>query len=682
MSDDIKSKRKIRKVKRKKGWQFWVLFVAVPIIVVLAASLAFYVLYPKKKSPLDQGLLFSRLNRHDDAVSEFKKILEKNPDNRDAYFLLGNSYLSLKEFDDAEIAFQNALRISPNFSQAHYQLTVIAMTRAYELRKDGESESIVLKKLLEAEDICSEIIKKDPRFINSYILLGGIHLKRGLVDKAIKDYKLLLSGYNKFANGHVTLATLYLKKRELDFAEKECKLVLTQIEPDNLNAKLLLSTIYIQKKKYDEAIVMLKQILEKEPDHMKTLEMICIGYVKKEEIQKAILLLEQALPDNSKIWGLYKLGTLYMDIGSYDKAILTYKKGTENFPENYLLWCNLAVAYQISEDLVNAKNACEKAIKIKPNGLITNLCMVYIFMANGEYENAKQHVECMTRIDDVLKNMYFDLIELCGQKKDVSEKVSYHLARTLIYTNDKWYKRVLQECNEATKLFPGNMVAYNIQVHTLKLTKEFDKAIEVCNKMIELEPENPTYYIKLAKVYSLKGENDDAIKHYRRAITVAPDNVNAHMSIGILLWAKDLLDESVDAYRKVIELDPEFIPAFNNLAWLYAFKMNDIDNGLKMAKRAKELDPINPVISDTLAWIYYLDGKYDKALSLLKDAVQEAVWNPTIRYHLGMAYYKNGFQREAIVEIQNALKINNTFPEAEEAKKQIDEWIASRTRYR
>ncbi len=683
MSDIKRNQRKRRKrrEKRKRGWKFWVLFVAVPIIVVLGVSLAFYVLYPKKKPPLDQGLLYSKLNRHDEAISEFKKILEKNPDNRDANFHLGNSYLNLKKYDEAETAFNNAIRVSPKFSQARYQLAVIAMTKAYELRKNGESELIVLKKLLEAEDLCNELIKEVPKFINSYILLGDIHHKRGLIDKAIKNYKLLLSVYKNFANGHVALATLYLKKGELELAEKECNHVLTQLEPDNLEAKVLLSTIYFNIKKYDEVIVMLKQILEKKPDHIKTLAKLYAVYVRKEEIQKAIVLLEQALPDNPKELSLYMLGALYIDTANYDKAILTYKLGTENFPENYLLWCNLAAAYQISKDIENAKNAYQKAIGIAPNNVIPNLCMVYIYLANGEYENAKQHMDRMTRINDVLKDMYFDLFELCSKNNKASEKVSYHLAHILIYTNYEWFERVLQECSEITKIIPDNMVAYNIQVDTLRITKEFDKAIKVCNKMIELEPENPAYYIKLAKVYSLEGENDDAITHYRQAINVAPDNVTAHMSIGILLQEKNLLDESINAYRKVIELDPEFTPAYNNLAWLYAFKMNDIDKALKMAKKAKELNPNNPFVIDTLGWIYYLDAKYDKALSLLKDAVQRSVWKPTIRYHLGMAYYKNGLQKEAIAEMQYALKISDNFPEAEEAKKQIDEIIASWAKY-
>ncbi len=66
-----------------------------------------------------------------------------------------------------------------------------------------------------------------------------------------------------------------------------------------------------------------------------------------------------------------------------------------------------------------------------------------------------------------------------------------------------------------------------------------------------------------------------------------------------------------------------------------------------------------------------MDAKYDKAISLIRDAARISTWNPTIRYHLGMAYYKKGLHREAITEMQRALSISDTFPEAEESKNVI-----------
>ena len=48
--DEIQRKRGKRKKESGKGWKFWVLFVAVPIIFVLVSSIAFYGLHVKNKS--------------------------------------------------------------------------------------------------------------------------------------------------------------------------------------------------------------------------------------------------------------------------------------------------------------------------------------------------------------------------------------------------------------------------------------------------------------------------------------------------------------------------------------------------------------------------------------------------------------------------------------------------------
>ncbi|MHC4269584.1 MAG: tetratricopeptide repeat protein [Planctomycetota bacterium] len=247
---NIQGRIRKRKKKRVRDLKFWLLFVAAPIFVVLCSSITFYGLHAKKKysskrtQGLQQGLIFAKLNRNTEAIAEFEKELEKNPDNAIAYFHLGNTYVKLKEYDKAETAIKNALRLKPESSEARFQLAVIAMTRAFELSKLGESESIVLEKLLEAEDLCRETLEKDQHFLQSYALLGKIHTTQGLIDDAIIDYKHLLNADNTFITGHIELAKLYLNKGELDLAEKECNLVLSEFEPDNLQALFLLSTIY------------------------------------------------------------------------------------------------------------------------------------------------------------------------------------------------------------------------------------------------------------------------------------------------------------------------------------------------------------------------------------------------------------------------------------------------------
>ncbi len=538
------------------------------------------------------------------------------------------AYLRKGHMDEAVLKFNKIIDINSDYIPAYLNLAKI---------------NTAVKKPGVAAFLYKAALKVNPDAVDARLGLGNSYALMGNYPDSISEFESVIKKYPKNLNAHISLAKTCLASNNNDKALEAVTNALS-VEPDNPIARYLMAKIYVEDNK----------------------------------IQQAILQLKRILPDNPKILNLYELGVFYIDIEEYDNAILIYKQGVGNFPGNYLLWCNLAVAYLMNKDFESAKDACEKAIEINQDSNIPNSCMSYIYMATGEYGKARQHFEGNANIRVVLKNMYFDLFELCNQRNEVAGNISHHLARALVYTNYRWSDRALQEFDEATKILPTTAIAYYAQVDILMLIGEEDKAIEVCKKIVELEPKNPAFKNKLAGIYRRKGKVEDALAQYRHAISVAPNNVAAHLGIGILLEAKGLLDESANAYNKVIELDPKSKVAFNNLAWLYALKMDEKEKALKLAKSAKALDPKNPAIIDTLGWIYYLDAKYDKAVTLLRAAVRNATWNPTVRYHLGMAYYKKGLQREAISEMQRALKVSNTFPEAEEAKTIIEKIIVSR----
>jgi Flp pilus assembly protein TadD len=76
-------------------------------------------------------------------------------------------------------------------------------------------------------------------------------------------------------------------------------------------------------------------------------------------------------------------------------------------------------------------------------------------------------------------------------------------------------------------------------------------------------------------------------------------------------------------------------------------------------------------VADTLGWVLYLSGEVKEAIPLLEKAKAGQGPNPTVRYHLGMAYLKAGRQDDARAELHEALAISSTFPEADEATKAL-----------
>ena len=125
----------------------------------------------------------------------------------------------------------------------------------------------------------------------------------------------------------------------------------------------------------------------------------------------------------------------------------------------------------------------------------------------------------------------------------------------------------------------------------------------------------------------------------------------------------DQNDKAAEAYKTIIANAPKYLPAFNNLAWVYAKDNKRLDEALEYAKKAAAFNPNDPNVKDTLGWIYYLKGEYQKALENLLLSVKAINNHPSIHYHLGATYQKLGRLKEAQEALEKALSLKTDFPE-------------------
>ena len=72
-----------------------------------------------------------------------------------------------------------------------------------------------------------------------------------------------------------------------------------------------------------------------------------------------------------------------------------------------------------------------------------------------------------------------------------------------------------------------------------------------------------------------------------------------------------------------------------------------------------------------------MKGRYLSAITELADSVELAPDNPTINFHLGMAYFKNKQLSEAKKYLENALKTDEKLEWAEEARQTLKEMTSS-----
>jgi tetratricopeptide (TPR) repeat protein len=138
--------------------------------------------------------------------------------------------------------------------------------------------------------------------------------------------------------------------------------------------------------------------------------------------------------------------------------------------------------------------------------------------------------------------------------------------------------------------------------------------------------------------------------------------------LGIIFSLQKEWDLAEQHYRKALEANPKFTPAANNLAYLLAEQEKNLADALRFASLASNLSPEDYRILDTLGWVYVKMGMYDQAIRTLTESLGHAPDNPTILYHLGIAYYKSGAAAQAEAKLKQALNIDDTFDGAQHAR--------------
>ena len=129
--------------------------------------------------------------------------------------------------------------------------------------------------------------------------------------------------------------------------------------------------------------------------------------------------------------------------------------------------------------------------------------------------------------------------------------------------------------------------------------------------------------------------------------------------------------EAADAhYRRAFQLNPKNVVAANNLAASLS-ERRELDDALGYATDALNSAPSNPAIKDTVGWIYYKQGRFDKAYPFLAEASAALPQHPVVRYHYAVALARIGKQEEALSELKAALSLPGPFPDADRAARML-----------
>jgi tetratricopeptide (TPR) repeat protein len=170
-------------------------------------------------------------------------------------------------------------------------------------------------------------------------------------------------------------------------------------------------------------------------------------------------------------------------------------------------------------------------------------------------------------------------------------------------------------------------------------------------------------YISLAGIHASENNMEQAISVMQDGVNANPDDVRLRITLAGYYERAGDIDKAIQQYETILANNPDNLLANNNLAALLSDHKTD-EASLKRAKEiADELKVVNqPVIQDTVGWVYYKTGHYADAVAMLEQVVAAQPDVQVFNYHLGMAHQKAGNKEQARKYLEAALASDKDFP--------------------
>ena len=470
-----------------------------------------------------------------------------------------------------------------------------------------------------------------------------------------------------------------------------------EIDPDTSFLKRDLIRMHLSMGRDETALSMLESLVEQDPDDVENLLML--ARLKKDDMREETMhpLLQRILeldPENRETY--LRLGKIYMDNQQIAQALELFSRMAKQLPDYYVAHFYLGEAHFLSGNYTEAEQAFLRTIDLEPDLIEPRFRLVemlqdpenpagdadpdrllamYQQILDIEPENERALLETAllsykTGQTDLAGQQLMDLgnqakndnrllmtaVDLYLSQKRYEDAVIVFSQMLQVDPDNDNFNFFLGMAHESSqnpekaienylKVSPGHPQYKKTLLNIAFLyreTGETDKAVSFLEHHHQQSPEDIDILTYLAAFYEKENQLYKAMTLLSRGFEDAPENTALLFRLGAVQDKAGLKDDSIATMKEVIRLDPEDASALNYLGYTYADLGIHLDEAEIFIRKALEIKPDDGYIIDSMGWVYFQQGDYDKAVDYLERAAQLTDYEAIIAEHLADAYVKTG----------------------------------------
>jgi tetratricopeptide (TPR) repeat protein len=555
------------------------------------------------------------------AVEIYRKILDSGEEPEGIYEKLGEAYIRINRFREAETPLKLAIEKSPGNCRPYFLLGRSCQARGL--------EDLAVKYYEESLERGCEERELFEKLAHLYEDLGNI-------DRAIYVNQMLLGKNEKLENKGLSLsnedraqpyrALTRLHRKNGDFF-KSLKSWLSYIfngmpfEAIVTFFIIFITFIFVFSKafKFINYIALFPLVLAagglKQVSWLKTLAQISIIYGLDYLIFLCNYEILQIDPKDSEAW--YNLGVYYDRKNLMDKAKQNYLQAVKLKPEMHEAWFMLATVQQRSREYKESEISLKKAMEF-----------------------------------DSENNRYW-----------------YHLG--VAFFNQGMYQESIEASRHSLEIFNKFLPALELFVESCEFAGKMDLCFIFLQGLSVKNPKDLKLLMEVGNVLLTSGRAEDSLKYFEETLALSPRSYETWYNFGVAQRELKVLDKSLASIKRSVDMQPE-------LAWLHTsygltlLKNNQKKEAEKVLLRSLEIEPMS-------SYTHYLLGvilneksperariHFNGAIKLFAAEISslKKPWYKANEYEcVAIAHFLSGDREKSAEAYQNALRYAQITPE-------------------
>ncbi|MEM7469067.1 MAG: tetratricopeptide repeat protein, partial [Pseudomonadota bacterium] len=407
-----------------------------------------------------------------------------------------------------------------------------------------------------------------------------------------------------------------------------------------------------------------KQAIKIEPNFIPPYFNLARIDVAEEKIDSAMTQIEAVFDvdkDNSQAY--IALGELATRVGKQELAIKYWSQARELDPGSGTARAALARSYRATGELLKAKEMIAEAYQVAPYQPLVQYEYAQIHVLTGNSAAAKPVIEKLQkRFPDSLRILELRVAaaRASGNENELVDALTQVIA--LAPQSIKAHRLLVasyvrQELHEEARMVAKSLGEHEgLSSAALELggdisyaKNELEQALSEYEEAFAIEP-STSVVLKLDQVERRLGKPSNRLAEWYEK---NPDDRTLKFQLAANTHAKGKIEDARKTFEDLLAENPDNPVVLNNLAWIY-HELGD-ERSLSYAERANKLSPGNAEIIDTYGWILLGNGKIERAIRLISEAVNKAPDNPDIRFHYAKALVEVGQENQAVEELSRIL---------------------------